>query len=39
MRLEELSPEAFLFELYNPNGLSELSDALCMKEKKEKENE
>lgn len=32
MRLEELSPEAFLFELYNPNGLWELSDALCMEE-------
>lgn len=32
MRLEELSPEAFLFELYNPNGLFELSDALCMED-------
>ena len=32
MKLEELSPEAFLLELYNPNGLWELSDALCMEE-------
>ena len=32
MKLEELSPEVFLLELYNPNGLYELSDALCMSE-------
>ena len=32
MKLEELSPEVFLLELYNPNGLYELSDALCMRE-------
>lgn len=28
MELEELSPELFTFELYNPNGLWELEDAL-----------
>ena len=32
MKLEELSPEVFLWELYNPNGLYELNDALAMKE-------
>jgi hypothetical protein len=32
MKLEELSPELFLLELYNPNGLYELECALCMKE-------
>jgi hypothetical protein len=32
MKLEELSPEVFLWELYNPNGLHELSAALCIKE-------
>lgn len=32
MKLEELSPEVFLWELYNPNGLYELDDALSMKE-------
>lgn len=32
MKLEELSPEVFLFELYNPNGLWELNDALCMRD-------
>ena len=28
MTLEELDPELFFFELYNPNGLWELDDAL-----------
>ena len=28
MTLEELDPELFTLELYNPNGLWELSDAL-----------
>ena len=32
MKLEELSPEAFLLELYNPNGLWYLSDAMCMED-------
>ena len=32
MKLEELSPEVFMWELYNPNGLWELSDALCMED-------
>ena len=29
MTIEELDPELFLWELYNPNGLHELDDALC----------
>ena len=28
MKLEDLSPEVFLWELYNPNGLYELKDDL-----------
>ena len=32
MKLEELSPEVFLLELYNPNGMYELNDALCMED-------
>jgi hypothetical protein len=32
MTLEEISPELFLWELYNPNGMYELDDALCMHE-------
>ena len=32
MKLEELSPEVFLWELYNPNGLWELNDAQCMRD-------
>ncbi len=30
MTLEELDPELFIYELYNPSGLYELSDALCV---------
>lgn len=30
MTLEELDPELFILELYNPNGMLELSDALCL---------
>lgn len=29
MIIEEIDPELFLWELYNPNGLYELDDALC----------
>ena len=28
MTLEEISPESFLWELYNPNGISEIDVAL-----------
>ena len=30
MTLEELDPELFSLELYNPYGMYELSDALCV---------
>ena len=30
MHIEELDPELFLSELYNPYGLYELGDALCV---------
>lgn len=32
MTLEEISPELFLWELYNPNGMYELDDAMSMNE-------
>lgn len=30
MTLEQLNPELFSWELYNPNGLYELDDAMCV---------
>ena len=30
MTIESIDPELFLPELYNPNGLYELDDALCV---------
>ena len=30
MKLESINPELFSLELYNPYGLHELSDALCV---------